>query len=151
MLEKCASELIQYVNEIHAKLTLISNDAASVKVSAKQWSKKELIGHLIDSATNNHHRFVRAQELNEFVFPAYEQDNWVILQEYNSSSWEVLIDLWRLYNIQLAHVIKHINPESLNVSCTIGSYSAEKLEAIILDYLPHMKHHIEHKNFDLNK
>ena len=149
MLDKCASELIQYVNDISMKLKRISDSEASVKTSDKQWSKKELIGHLLDSAANNHHRFIRAQESNELTFPAYEQDNWVALQDYNSSSWEHLIELWRLYNIQLAHVMKNIKPESLKVICTIGNYSPECLEAIIIDYLPHMKHHIEHKNFGL--
>src|SRR5436853_69025 len=65
----------------------------------ERWTKKEVIGHLIDSASNNHQRFVRGQIADGQDFPGYEQEKWVRLQEYQAARWGDLIDLWRAYNI----------------------------------------------------
>src|SRR5262245_42608651 len=72
-----------------------------------RWTIKEVIGHLIDSAANNHQRFVRAQFTKELVFPKYEQNEWVGSQHYNDVDWDELVELWRRYNLHLAHVIRH--------------------------------------------
>ena len=92
---------------------------------------------------NNHHRFVRAHETDSLTFPKYEQDSWVELQHYNTASWETLIALWRLYNHQLAHIIKNIKEDKLGVICTIGSYEPVTLQFLVEDYLDHMMHHLK--------
>ena len=92
---------------------------------------------------NNHHRFVRAQQVQELTFPAYEQDHWVSAQGYAERPWEELIDLWRLYNRHLAHVISMIPKEQLAVVCVIGTNEPVSLGYLVEDYLLHLRHHLQ--------
>ena len=108
-----------------------------------KWSPQQVIGHLIDSASNNHQRFVRAQEGSSLVFQKYEQEHWVRCQHYEDSSWEALTGLWHAYNHHIAHVIEHIPEESRSVVCTIGSYSPVTLGFLAHDYVVHLRHHLK--------
>jgi hypothetical protein len=137
------AELVELVESASKSLSQIEDHEASIKPSSEKWSKKELLGHLIDSAVNNHHQFVRAQRVDEFVFPHYEQEHWVACQRYKDREWSELIELWRLYNRHLAHVIKLVPESSLTVTCTIGPYEPVSLRALIDDYLVHLKHHLK--------
>ncbi|MGD0653728.1 MAG: DinB family protein [Thermoguttaceae bacterium] len=138
-----ADELTQVVQSAAERLRSISAAEAGFKPSESKWSKKEVIGHLIDSAANNHQRFVRAQQASELVSPAYDQEKWVIVQDYNSTSWPDLKELWRLYNLHLAHVIRRIPAEKLGIKCTIGGKEPVTLGNIIDQYLVHLKHHLD--------
>ncbi|MEW6734311.1 MAG: DinB family protein [Acidobacteriota bacterium] len=137
-----AGELIKVVEASYPALKQINDTDALVRPEAGKWSKKEILGHLIDSAVNNHHRFVRAQQLEELTFPRYEQEEWVNLQGYQACSWQELIELWRLYNRQLAHVMRLIRAEKLAVMCKIGPYEPVSLGYLVADYLAHLKHHL---------
>src|SRR5262249_6959580 len=137
-----AEELIKVVDTSSTSLKKIDDAEASVRPAAGKWSKKEILGHLIDSAVNNHHRFVRAQQVEDFSFPRYEQEEWVHLQDYSTSTWPELIELWRLYNRHLAHIIKRIPEEKLGVMCKIGPYDPMSLGYLVEDYLAHLKHHL---------
>ncbi|MGD0517753.1 MAG: DinB family protein [Thermoguttaceae bacterium] len=138
-----ADELTQVVQSTAERLRSISAAEAGFKPSEARWSKKEVIGHLIDSAANNHQRFVRAQQAPELVLPAYDQEKWVSLQDYNSTSWPDLKELWRLYNLHLAHVIRRIPAEKLGIKCTIGDKEPVTLGNIMDQYLVHLKHHLD--------
>jgi hypothetical protein len=138
-----ADELSQIVQSAAERLRAISAAEAGFKPSDDKWSKKEVIGHLIDSAANNHQRFVRAQQATELVSPAYDQEKWVSLQDYNSTSWPDLKELWRLYNLHLVHVIRRIPAEKLQVKCTIGDKGPVTLGSVIDSYLTHLKHHLD--------
>jgi hypothetical protein len=142
-METFAAELVEVVKTVSQRLENVSEEEASVRPSANDWSKKEIVGHLIDSATNNHHRFIRAQQEDELVFPAYEQEEWVRLQEYITSSWEQLVSLWRLYNLHLAHIVRHISSEKLETVCRIGSNEPVTLRYLVEDYLVHMRQHVK--------
>jgi DinB superfamily len=137
-----AEELIKVVEASSEALRQIDDAGASVRPAAGKWSKKEILGHLIDSAANNHHRFVRAQQVEEFTFPRYEQEEWVSLQGYQACSWPELIELWRLYNRHVAHVMKLIREEKLGVLCRIGPHEPVSLGYLVEDYLAHLKHHL---------
>jgi hypothetical protein len=97
---------------------------------------------LIDSAANNHQRFVRAQYVDPLIFPKYEQNEWVRAQAYDEVDWAELLDLWQCYNRHLAHVIRHVPARSLNTRCVIGDYEPMTLQALIEDYVVHLKHHL---------
>src|SRR4029077_3978190 len=84
------------------------------------WSRKQVIGHLIDSASNNHQRFVRAALQGSLEFPRYDQDGSGRVQAVQSASWSHLVTLWVHYNLYLAHVIKHLPPSQLPALCKIG-------------------------------
>src|SRR5262245_9144157 len=138
-----AGELLGVVEAAAESLRRISDPEASQRSALGTWSKKEILGHMVDSAANNHHRFVRAQQAQELTFPAYEQEHWVSSQGYEERPWPELIDLWRLYNRHLAHIISRIADEKLAVMCAIGADKPVSLGYIVEDYLVHLKHHLQ--------
>lgn len=142
MVTGVAEELLQVVESTAERLRAVSDAEAATAASEGKWSKKQILGHLIDSAANNHQRFVRAQEDAEYSGPRYEQQHWVGVQDYASSSWPELIEFWRLYNRHLAHVIERIPEERLGVTCRIGPAEPVTLGFVVEDYLTHLKHHL---------
>jgi hypothetical protein len=138
-----AGELLNTVEAASESLRRIGDLEASLRSGAGNWSKKEILGHLIDSAANNHHRFVRAQQIEELTFPAYEQEHWVSSQGYRERPWTELVDLWRLYNRHLAHVISLMPEARLSVMCVIGSDKPVSLGYLVEDYLVHLRHHLQ--------
>ena len=133
-------KLEELCNSIPAKLRKISSEDLLFKPSPEKWSKKELIGHLIDSAATNHQRFVRAQFETPVIY--YEQDNWVSLQHYQSEEIETIINLWEAYNRHLAHVINHIPTLKLSELSIGKDGKAYTLEFLIQDYLTHLEYHL---------
>lgn len=149
MIDETANELIHIVESTAERLRKIDENMARLKPNPAKWSIQEILGHLVDSATNNHQRFVRAQEVDVLAFPKYEQDHWVRVQGYNESSWSDLIELWRLYNLHLSQVIARLPEEKLAMECKIGPNEPVSLEYLVKDYVVHLKHHlkqIEEKN-----
>ena len=137
-----AGELLSVVEAASESLRRIGDLEASLRSDPGNWSKKEILGHLLDSAVNNHHRFVRAQQGEELTFPAYAQEHWVSSQGYAERPWPELVDLWRLYNRHLAHVISLIPEERLAVMCVIGSDEPVTLSYLVEDYVVHLRHHL---------
>lgn len=101
-----------------------------------------MIGHLIDSASNNHQRFVRAALQTALDFPRYDQEGNVRVQEPQEADWTLLVSLWALYNRYLAHVIARLPPDKLETPCRIGSGEPVTLGFIANDYLIHLLHHL---------
>jgi hypothetical protein len=137
-----ANELQQIAVTVTAALRRIDDSEAALSREPGKWSRKQIVGHLIDSAANNHHRFIRAQEGTELVFPKYEQEHWVAVQGYGETPWEELIVLWGSYNRHLARVIAGIPSEKLAVVCRIGPYEPVTLRFLVEDYLVHLKKHL---------
>src|SRR5579871_252435 len=115
-----SSQLTTIVNTTEPILRRVSEQESSQPALDGGWSRKQLLGHLIDSASNNHQRFVRASLADELDFPAYEQTGSVRVQAVNEAPWAVLVDLWASYNRYLAHVIAHLPADKLEVPCRIG-------------------------------
>lgn len=136
------------------RLRTISAEKSARKSSPDKWSIKEVLGHLIDSAANNHQRFVRAQFTDDLVFPGYEQENWVNAQKYNDEAWSDMVQLWSSYNLHLLHVIAAI-PEATLLRARIrhnldqialqpvDKNDPTTLDYFVRDYLVHMKHHLD--------
>ena len=143
MTEHIANELSTTIDVAEALFRSLANDVASARPEPERWTIKEVVGHLIDSAANNHQRFVRAQFVTEFIFPKYEQNDWVSCQHYNNADWYSLIDLWSSYNRHLVHVIAHVAEEALEVRCLIGPYEPATLKFLLEDYVVHLKHHLK--------
>jgi hypothetical protein len=134
--------LAENVEAVVPKLRAISEARAAQPRAAGKWSPKQMIGHLIDSAANNHQRFVRAQEGESYTGPGYTQDHWVAVQGYQDASWDDLIALWRAYNRHLARLIGRIPEEKRGTTCTIGSYAPATLAFVASDYVNHLRHHL---------
>jgi hypothetical protein len=141
-MRKTAARLKARVDEIEGALFAITEAESMTPSRSSRWSKKEVLGHLIDSASNNHQRFVRAQLDRALAFPRYEQDGWNRAQQYQSESWANLAALWTSYNRHLAHVMAAIPDEAGSISCVIGNGAAVTLEFLVTDYLTHLDHHL---------
>jgi hypothetical protein len=107
------------------------------------WSRKEILGHLIDSAANNHQRFVRGQLDRELISPSYAQNEWVATERFNDREWSDLVQLWLAYNQHLLHVMSHAAPDRLGTIVRVGSDDPVTLEFVMIDYVRHMKHHLD--------
>jgi hypothetical protein len=141
-MKNVADNLREILRTIGPLLDDISDEAASQRPGDGKWSKKEILGHLIDSACNNQQKFVRGMAGGDSVFPGYEQDLWVDSQKYNSADWHDLLALWKAYNMHLAHVIENVPFACLENSITIEGHGTFSLRFIMEDYVEHLKHHL---------
>ena len=107
---------------------------------------KQLLGHLVDSASNNHQRMVRLQYNRDLVFPDYTQDNdrWIAIQDYQHADWPDLIQLWKYYNIHMIQVIRSADPGAMENSWTDFEGNRVTLRRMIEGYLWHLDLHIGH-------
>jgi len=137
-----ATELRQVANSFSTELMAADARAAARRPDAQTWSPKEVLGHLIDSAANNHQRFVRAQQTDALTVPGYEQNHWVRSQGYQDADWPHLVALWTHLNLHLADVIARIPPGKYAVPCVIDGSDPATLVFVIVDYLRHLKHHM---------
>jgi hypothetical protein len=137
-----ADALRQTVTAAAQRLRRLGEAEVAHKPAPDRWSKKEILGHLIDSAANNHQRFVRAQFVDELQSPRYHQEEWVRCQDYQSADWPALVTLWQAYNDHLAHVIAKIPAAKMGTPCRIGDNPPMTLAALIEDYGKHMEHHL---------
>ena len=133
----------QILQGIPSKLKQFSEEHASEKPRPEKWSKKEILGHLIDSAANNHQRFVRMQIDNKLHLPQYQQNEWVNIQAYHEKSWDDIIVLWQNYNTHLLHVMKHVDHSKLNNTAIFPDYGELTLHFLMDDYVRHMEHHLK--------
>lgn len=129
-------------------------EAESAKAPAPgRWSPKEVIGHLIDSASNNHQRFVRAQFQDDLVFPGYAQEKWVAVQAYGTAPWADLVELWRSFNLHISRLIaampadvRHRPRPRHNLHeiawHTVPQQEPATLEYFMRDYVAHLRHHL---------
>jgi DinB superfamily len=136
-----AADLLRNIDAALPKLQSIADADAVRPLTSDHWSAKQVIGHLIDSAANNHQRFVRAQQ-GPLTFPPYTPDHWVDCQHYQDRAWVDLVDLWDAYNRHLAHVIKQIPEERRNVPCTVEDAAPVTLGFLATDYVVHLRHHL---------
>jgi hypothetical protein len=137
-----ALQLRTLIAEATPLLRSMPEGKVSEKPSAEKWSHKEILGHLIDSASNNHQRFVRMQLQPDIGAFVYQQMEWNLAQKYQMESWPDLVQLWHFYNKHLAHVIEHVDAGSLTHACDIGSPTPATLSFIMEDYVRHVRHHL---------
>jgi hypothetical protein len=143
----------QTIETSAARLHDLSDAEARGARGADSWTPKEIVGHLIDSASNNHGRFVRAQFTDDLVFPGYEQEEWVRAQRYNEESWPLLVELWKHYNLHLLHVMAAASVEKLKQPRArhsldkiawqlVNPQQPATLEYLMTDYIGHLKSHL---------
>jgi len=135
-------KLAGILEKVPAQLLKFSEEESTEKVRPGKWSKKEVIGHLIDSAANNHQRFVRLQQNDELPMPQYDQDDWVKIQRYNERPWKELVTLWQAYNAHLLHVMQHVRSNTLENTAIFPETGTLTLKFIMLDYVVHLEHHL---------
>src|SRR5208337_1739213 len=137
-----SAQTLRVVNSAEEILRLVSAEKSRTPILAGGWSRRQVMGHLIDSASNNHQRFVRASLQDSLEFPAYDQNGWARVQAAEEADWSLLVALWANYNRYLAHVIAHLPPAKLEVPCRIGQNNPVTLKFLAEDYVGHMVHHL---------
>lgn len=142
----------QTVDSAIARWRDMPEERLRFRPSEDAWSAKEIIGHLVDSASNNHQRFVRLQLTEQLTFPDYGQDNihWVRIQNYQQRNWTELLDLWRYFNQHLAHIIRMVDPSCLLHIWQVDPETSVTLFDLMTDYLRHLEDHLDQISDTLN-
>jgi DinB superfamily len=147
------SELRIAIKKATPLLKGIGDEASRRPPKPGKWCPREVVGHLVDSASNNHQRFVRALFQDDLVFPGYDQDAWVSVQTYREEPWDDLIELWRTFNLHLARLMESVPEEQLSKSRSRHNLDVlawkpfpreqpATLDYFMADYVAHLKHHL---------
>jgi hypothetical protein len=152
-MENVVNELRSVVEAYSQKFYQISDSDFSAKLNPVKWSKKEVIGHLVDSAQNNLRRFIVGQYDHQPNI-IYQQDFWVQANNYQHAKKDDVIELWRLINNQIAAILTSMPKENYTKICNTGKETPElhTIEWLASDYVRHLKHHINQvipKSFDI--
>lgn len=143
--DRLASDIENAVDEPCNQFRSLPEETIEVRSNPGDWSVKEIVGHLVDSASNNHQRFVRLQVADGLVFPDYSQDNdaWVLIQRYQEAPWDDLLALWRYFNLHLARVIRSVNERCIDHIWVVDEDTSITLGELMIDYLSHLKDHLK--------
>ena len=141
-MREVAREIRDVVDAAGPALLGLAAEAVGQKRGPDEWSKKEILGHLIDSCANNHQRVVRGAQNAAQEFPPYDRTWWVAMQHYQEASWPDLVELFVQVNRHLSRAIDYLPAEALGNACNIGKDASVTLEFVITDYLRHLKMHL---------
>ena len=148
-----AAHLLRLVDECTPRLLGLPEEAVRGRPAPDKWSPAEILGHLVDSASNNHQRFVRGQLQDPLVFPGYDQEAWVEAQRHRDAPWAELVTLWSSFNRHLARVMTAVPPEvrdrprtghNFDVIAwrTIPADEPASLGWFMADHVGHPEHHL---------
>jgi hypothetical protein len=141
------NNLKQAIERYYSLLLNIDDASFSLKSTPDKWSKKEELGHLIDSAQNNIQRFIRVQH-EENVHIRYNPDNWVAMNDYQMRDTKELMELWYLLNKQIATILEKMPQEKWETLMSFDVNPDVKNTTLFIaeDYVKHMTHHLESIN-----
>ncbi len=142
--------LRELLQRVPGRLDKLSQDTAGSKPTPSGWSPKEELGHLLDSAANNHQRIVRAQLEDNPAMPGYEQSRWVALHDYQRRDWRELIDLWQALNRQLLAAAETVRDAAWSRTLTVAGSEPLTLQFVFEDYVAHMLHHLQHIGIEVD-
>ena len=145
--ERNNQELLSLVEEWELKILSLSEEVLTKKENSQHRTIKQIVGHMIDSATNNIHRIVHLQyQPSPLVFPDYanlgNNDRWIAIQDYKSENWNDLVQLWKYLNIHIVHVINHVNPDKLTNEWITALNVKVSLKSMIQNYTGHIRLHL---------
>ena len=140
-------ELLRLVSEWELRLLSLPEEVIGNRRNIQNRTIKQIVGHMVDSASNNTHRIIHLQyNSSPLIYPDYanlgNNDRWIAIQNYQNENWENLVQLWKYSNLHIAHVIDNVNPEKLNNEWISTLQQRVSLKAMILDYLSHFKLHL---------
>ena len=145
MFEDVRKEIESKVEEWSVCLVELSNEVITERRNNQNRTVRQILGHLIDSAVNNHHRIVRLQYTDSLDFPDYRQDNdrWIAIQNYQSEDFAKLVAFWKSYNFHMVHIIGNIDNDCLNHTWHDFEGTKETLKTIVEGYLWHLNLHLK--------
>jgi len=146
-----SQEIITLVNEWEPILTALPNDTISMRKNSQNRTIKQIVGHTVDSASNNTHRIVHLQyQHTPLIFPNYatlgNNDRWIAIQNYQNEDWMTLIRLWKYSLLHIAHVIKNINTDKMSNEWVSGPDEKVTLEGMVTDFPRHLRLHLSEIN-----
>jgi DinB superfamily len=142
-MREIAAELAGVIDRAAPALRQIGDRDAGAPALPGGWSRKQVIGHLVDSASNNHQRWVRAAQAGSLVFPNYDQDGCVQVQAFQDAPWPMLLDVWEGMNRLLVHVLTHLPSAAASAPCRIGEHAPIPLAELAQQYVHHLRHHLD--------
>jgi predicted MPP superfamily phosphohydrolase len=150
------TELEELIQSWESVLSSLSEDVISRRRNSQNRTIKQILGHIIDSASNNTHRIVHLQyQPVPLIFPNYatlgNNDRWIAIQDYQNEDWKTLIQLWKYALLHISHVIKNVNPANLNNEWIGGPGEMVTLKAMIIDFPRHLKLHLSEIEELMNK
>jgi predicted MPP superfamily phosphohydrolase len=145
--EPISQELLTLIDEWEPKLMKLSNEVISERRNSQNRTIKQIVGHMIDSASNNTHRIVHLQyQPSPLIYPDYanlgNNDRWIAIQNYQEEKWNELMQLWKYSNVHIAHVIRNVNVDKLDHEWITALGEKVSLKAMIQDYPRHFKLHL---------
>jgi len=146
---KSLKKLETIIKETPARLQKFRAEKVATKPAPGKWSPKEELGHLLDSAANNHQRIVRVQMEDKLAMPGYQQDKWVKLHSYQERQWSELVTLWAALNQHLLAAARSVPDDAWTHTCSVGDSGPMTLQFVFEDYIQHMLHHLQHIGIDV--
>jgi len=145
MFAELRGQINRFVDDWSPRLKALPLEVISERRNAQNRTIRQILGHLIASAANNHHRIVRLQYSAHLEFPDYRQDNdrWIAIQNYQEEDWDSLVSFWRHYNLHMLHIIRHVREECLDHTWHDFEGHQETLKTIIEGYLWHLNLHFK--------
>jgi hypothetical protein len=140
-------ELLRLIDEWEPRLLALSEDVITNRRNSQNRTIKQIVGHMVDSASNNTHRIVHLQyQSSPLIYPDYanlgNNDRWIAIQNYQTEKWNDLVQLWKYSNIHIVHVIKNVNIDKLGNEWITALKKNVSLNEMIIDYLRHFKLHL---------
>lgn len=137
-------KIARYIDTWEHKLTDLPDETVTKRRNRQNRTIKQILGHLIDSASNNHQRMVRLQYHEKLVFPDYQQDNdlWIELQDYQNADWLAIIQLWKYYNLHIIQIIHSVDQSKLGNSWQNFENQTVTLRQMIEGYTDHIELHL---------
>jgi hypothetical protein len=150
-IDSVCTELVTLLNRWEPVLNSLNADINSKRRNSQNRTIKQIVGHIIDSASNNTHRIVHLQyQPSPFNFPNYatfgNNDRWIAIQDYQNEDWETMIHLWKYSLLHIIHVIKNVNSDKMNNEWISGPGKKVTLETMIIDFPRHLKLHLSEIN-----
>ena len=142
MAEALAEWFRAEIHAVHRALAEVPAELADTPWRENGWTRKQIVGHLLDSAANNRQRFVRASVDGQYTGPSYAQDAWVAAHGYAERSWPTLLRWWETEHELLMAILDRISPDRLNASCQVGNDAPVTLEFLVRDYVRHQRSHL---------
>ena len=147
-LDSVRAELLSLVETWEPRLRALPEEAIMERRNSQNRTIKQIVGHMVDSASNNTHRLVHLQyQPSPLIFPCYashgNNDRWIAIQNYQAEDWNDLVQLWKYGNLHFAHVISNMNREKLDNVWISGSGEEVSLKVMVIDYLRHFRLHLD--------
>jgi hypothetical protein len=143
-IQKASRKIEELISGWESILLNLTEEQITLKRNRQNRNIKQIVGHLIDSSVNNHHRIVRLQYLKRLCFPDYQPDNdtWIEIQNYENRDWKTLVQFWKQYGLHISYIMRQVNAKDLDNLWTDGFIKPLTLENIIVGFPEHFQLHL---------